>query len=46
MGGFCGARYCSIAMGGGGADTFVFTSGNGTDLIMDFSANDTIRLNG
>ncbi|NTC16956.1 calcium-binding protein, partial [Agrobacterium tumefaciens] len=35
-----------VLMGGGGADTFVFTSGNGTDLIMDFSANDTIRLNG
>ena len=35
-----------VLIGGGGADTFVFTSGNGTDLIMDFSANDTIRLNG
>lgn len=35
-----------MLIGGGGADTFVFTSGNGTDLIMDFSANDTIRLNG
>ncbi|WP_209091329.1 family 16 glycosylhydrolase [Agrobacterium tumefaciens] len=35
-----------VLIGGGGADTFVFTSGNGTDLVMDFSANDTIRLNG
>lgn len=35
-----------VLIGGGGADTFVFTKGNGTDLIMDFGADDTIRLNG
>jgi beta-glucanase (GH16 family) len=34
-----------VLIGGGGADTFVITKGNGTDLIVDFSADDTVRLN-
>ncbi|KQV70201.1 family 16 glycosylhydrolase [Rhizobium sp. Root1220] len=35
-----------VLIGGGGADTFLFTRGNGSDLIVDFSRDDTIRLNG
>ncbi|WP_160011829.1 family 16 glycosylhydrolase [Rhizobium sp. 18055] len=35
-----------VLKGGGGADTFLFTHGNGSDLIVDFSSDDTIRLNG
>lgn len=33
-------------IGGGGADTFIISKGNGTDLIVDFSDDDTIRLDG
>ncbi|KRB51506.1 1,3-1,4-beta-glycanase [Rhizobium sp. Root708] len=35
-----------VLIGGGGADTFVVTHGNGSDLIVDFSSDDTLRLNG
>lgn len=34
-----------VLIGGGGSDTFILTSGNGSDLIVDFSSDDTIRLN-
>ncbi len=34
-----------VLIGGGGADTFLITHGNGSDLIVDFSSNDTIRFN-
>ncbi|KAA3511265.1 family 16 glycosylhydrolase [Agrobacterium vitis] len=33
-----------VLIGGGGADTFVFSSGNGSDRITDFSSDDTVRL--
>ncbi|WP_037067175.1 endo-1,3-1,4-beta-glycanase EglC [Allorhizobium undicola] len=33
-----------VLIGGGGADTFVFTAGHGTDRITDFGSDDTIRL--
>ncbi|MBZ9742834.1 MULTISPECIES: family 16 glycosylhydrolase [unclassified Mesorhizobium] len=32
--------------GGGGYDTFVISKGNGSDLIANFAATDTVRLNG
>ncbi|TPL92670.1 family 16 glycosylhydrolase [Mesorhizobium sp. B2-3-12] len=32
--------------GGGGYDTFVISKGNGSDLITNFAATDTVRLNG
>ncbi len=35
-----------VLIGGGGADTFIISKGNGTDLIVDFSDDDTIRLDG
>ncbi|MGN7881580.1 family 16 glycosylhydrolase [Hyphomicrobiales bacterium] len=35
-----------VLIGAGGADTFVFEHGNGSDLIADFSSNDTVRLDG
>ncbi|HEV7305580.1 family 16 glycosylhydrolase [Ensifer sp.] len=35
-----------VLIGGGGADTFAFERGNGSDLIADFSSNDTVRLQG
>lgn len=35
-----------VLIGGGGADTFIISKGNGTDLIVDFSNDDTIRLDG
>lgn len=35
-----------VLVGSGGADTFVFEHGNGSDLVSDFSSNDTIRLDG
>lgn len=34
-----------VLIGGAGADTFIFTKGNGSDLIVDFDANDIVRLN-
>ncbi|OOG61801.1 1,3-1,4-beta-glycanase [Sinorhizobium sp. A49] len=35
-----------VLVGAGGADIFVFERGNGSDLIADFSSNDTVRLEG
>jgi beta-glucanase (GH16 family) len=35
-----------VLKGGGGADVFLFEAGNGSDLIRDFSGNDTVRLTG
>ncbi|WP_275789051.1 family 16 glycosylhydrolase [Pararhizobium gei] len=35
-----------VLSGGTGADTFIFTKGNGSDLITDLGADDTVRLNG
>lgn len=35
-----------VLRGGGGADTFLFKAGNGSDLILDFSADDNVRLTG
>ncbi|MBP1884608.1 family 16 glycosylhydrolase [Sinorhizobium mexicanum] len=35
-----------VLTGAGGADIFVFSKGNGSDLITDFSSNDVVRLNG
>ncbi|MEI9430536.1 family 16 glycosylhydrolase [Mesorhizobium sp. Cs1299R1N3] len=32
--------------GGGGYDTFIISKGNGSDLIANFAATDTVRLNG
>jgi len=34
-----------VLIGGGGADTFLVTKGHGSDLIVDFSSDDTVRLN-
>jgi beta-glucanase (GH16 family) len=34
-----------VLIGGGGADTFILARGNGSDLITDFSSDDTVRLN-
>jgi len=33
-----------VLTGGAGADTFIVTKGNGSDLITDFSSDDTVRL--
>ncbi|WP_426124214.1 family 16 glycosylhydrolase [Pararhizobium sp. PWRC1-1] len=35
-----------VLTGGVGADTFIFAKGNGSDLVTDFGADDTVRLNG
>ncbi len=35
-----------VLRGGGGGDTFVIDQGNGSDLILDFGADDTLRLTG
>jgi beta-glucanase (GH16 family) len=35
-----------VLKGGGGADVFLFEAGNGSDLIRDFSSDDTVRLTG
>lgn len=35
-----------VLIGGAGADTFVVSKGHGSDLIYDFGASDTVRLNG
>lgn len=42
---FDGGDGNDVLTGGGGADTFIFTRGNGSDLIADFGADDTVRLN-
>ncbi|TCU24440.1 beta-glucanase (GH16 family) [Rhizobium azibense] len=34
-----------VLIGAGGSDTFIFTRGNGSDLIVDFGVDDTVRLN-
>jgi beta-glucanase (GH16 family) len=33
-----------VLKGGAGADTFVVTKGNGSDLILDFGSDDSVRL--
>ena len=33
-----------VLKGGSGADIFVVTGGNGSDLILDFGADDTVRI--
>ncbi|UVK37514.1 family 16 glycosylhydrolase [Mesorhizobium sp. AR10] len=33
-----------VLKGGSGADIFVVTSGNGSDLILDFGASDSVRV--
>jgi beta-glucanase (GH16 family) len=43
---FDGGLGNDVLIGGGGADTFIITKGHGSDLITDFGADDTIRLNG
>ncbi len=35
-----------VLIGGAGPDTFIISKGNGSDLIVDFDATDTVRLNG
>jgi beta-glucanase (GH16 family) len=35
-----------VLTGGSGSDTFIFSHGNGSDLIVDFSSDDVIRLDG
>lgn len=35
-----------VLKGGGGADVFAVTLGNGSDLILDFAADDVLRLTG
>lgn len=35
-----------VLIGGGGSNIFVVSKGNGSDLIVDFEAADTVRLNG
>lgn len=41
---FDGGAGNDVLVSGGGADIFIFTKGNGSDLISGFSSNDTIRL--
>lgn len=35
-----------VLKGSGGADVFLFEAGNGSDLILDFCSDDTVRLTG
>ncbi len=35
-----------VLFGGAGADTFIFSKGNGSDLVVDLGADDSIRLKG
>lgn len=35
-----------VLQGGAGTDIFVISKGNGSDLILDFSASDSVRLGG
>jgi beta-glucanase (GH16 family) len=39
-----GLKGDDVLKGGGGADIFVVAPGNGSDLILDFSADDTVRV--
>ncbi|WP_075292035.1 family 16 glycosylhydrolase [Pararhizobium arenae] len=41
-----GGRGNDVLSGGAGADTFLFERGAGSDLILDFGAEDTLRLKG
>ncbi|WP_246248882.1 family 16 glycosylhydrolase [Chelativorans alearense] len=41
-----GGKGDDVLKGGGGADIFNIEAGNGSDLILDFAAEDTVRLNG
>ncbi|MCV9962034.1 family 16 glycosylhydrolase [Pararhizobium sp. BT-229] len=34
-----------VLIGGAGADSFIFTKGNGSDLVVDFGTDDIVRLN-
>ncbi|RYC11833.1 family 16 glycosylhydrolase [Ciceribacter ferrooxidans] len=43
---FDGGAGNDVLTGGGGADIFIVDKGNGSDLITDFRADDTIRLEG
>ena len=39
-----GLKGDDVLKGGSGADTFVVTIGNGSDLILDFAAEDSVRI--
>lgn len=41
-----GGKGDDVLEGGAGADLFVVTAGNGSDLITDFTAEDSIRIEG
>jgi len=43
---FDGGAGDDVLIGGGGADLFAVTQGNGSDLIADFGADDGVRLDG
>src|SRR4029079_14065589 len=39
-----GLKGDDVLKGGSGADIFIVAPGNGSDLILDFSADDTVRV--
>jgi beta-glucanase (GH16 family) len=41
-----GLKGDDVLKGGTGADTFVVTAGNGSDLILDFAGEDSVRIGG